>query len=195
MARRSQLLASVVVSLLVAGCNPGDEMAPPHAPDDTTPPAGVVESTAPPRDRAEPLISPGPLNEDAVGGLLSVYLPQHILEPNFGGEPFCAYDLYGWEQIGTAATAWIWAYCMEYAVSGGELTSGSGISAPIAVRMAESTAGWSITDHVTPGLGSLYADSVRDMFPVEHAERALAPESVAHLAERAEHAARSQLAG
>lgn len=93
---RLPLFAVVVVTLLSASCSGSDDTRF-YPPDDLTPPEGVVETTAPPRDDIDPAVVAGPLTEDGLGFLIHSYLPNHILDPTRGGEVFCAYELYGWE--------------------------------------------------------------------------------------------------
>ena len=190
----SPLLAGLLALLALGACT-GGEPSQGDQPSDTDPPPELaIETTVPPMITDEPLTVPGPLTEDAVGGLITTYLPGHILQAEFGGEVFCAYEMYGWEQTSSDATAWLWVHCEEYYLTDGELRTGSGLSSPISVHAAESDSGWTMVGHDEPELGDLYLDSVREMFPPTYADRALEGRPSRDLSADAEHAARSKLA-
>ena len=182
-----------ILVVLVVAC--GDAAPVEYVPDDITPPEGVIESTQPPRDPSEPISAPDPLNEDGVLGLVTDYLPGRFLGPGLGGEMFCAHETLGWERNGDVAVAWVWVYCGEYYLYEEELALGTAGAGPAAVHMAKMSDRWIVTFLEQPELGGLYTDSVREMFPAEHADRALS-NSVTdrNLQAEAEHAARSRLA-
>ena len=198
---KSPLVAAVIVALTMASCQSVVDDQTADRPADTVPPPGVVLTTSGPPEEYEPVVIPGPLTEDGVTMLVSDYLPAHIVETPFGGDAFCAYDQYGWEQNGPTATAWMWVLCLEYStdagdnvVPSGDLWIGSGDSVPLVVSLTETDAGWTVTEHQMPLDGSGYADSIRDLFPAEYAEIALNQQARRDLSAEVEHAARSQLA-
>ena len=138
--------------------------------------------------------APDPLTQDGVLSLITDYLPDHFLSPGLGGEMFCAHDTLGWEQSGDVAVGWVWAYCAEYSVREGELALGTAGVGPVAIHMARMREGWVVISLEHPELGGLYAESVREMFPPEYADRALSDNVTDRdLAAEIEHAARSRL--
>ncbi len=187
---RLHIALACIILLLPAACTGSDPIS--YQPDDTTPPEWLVESTAPPRDMADPVTLPGPLDEDAVGFLIHSYLPDNIGEAGSGGDVFCAYEMYGWQQQTDTAEAWLWAYWQEFNM---EAPEGTGISTPLTVHFAELPAGWVVSFADEPRLAGQYADSVREMFPAEFAKRALEDGPSLDLVAIVEHAARSQLDG
>jgi hypothetical protein len=189
--RVKRLHLATLSVLLLAGCN-NTRPAIDAAPDDTTPPGWVVESTAPPQDLVGPVTVPGALNEDAVGVLIHSYLPDHVGEAGSGGDVFCAYELFGWERQTDTAEAWLWTYCQEFNM---EAPEGTGISTPATIHFSELPAGWVVSFAEQAGMGSDYADSVREMFPSEIAKRALEDGPSLDLASIVELAARNTLGG
>ena len=161
-------------------------------PDDTTPPPEfAIESTQPPLSPDTLVTVPAPLTEDGVGYLISMYLPDNIIEPELGGEVFCGYEMYGWEQTDDVAVAWLWTYCGEYYMAQSDLALGTAGSAPVAIHLAETSSGWMVSFAEQAEVLS----SVLEMFPPEHAERALSSnKTTRNLPAEVEHAARSQLA-
>jgi hypothetical protein len=189
---RRLILVAVVSLMSLNACTETTSRI--EEPDDTTPPDWVVETTDEPPDLAAPATVPEPLTEDGVSFLLTSYLPDHLLAAEFGGEIFCAYEMYGWEQDTDTAAAWLWAQCEEYYLDAGELQTGSGVSTPVTIHMSKLPAGWLVSFAEEAGLGSLNTDSVREMFPPEFANRALSHDSSRDLSAEIEHAARSRLA-
>lgn len=172
--------------LTLAACDGASTVT--YPPDDITPPEGVIETTAP-LGMTEPLVVAGPLNEDAITFLIHSYLPDNLIGPGSGGQMYCAHEMYGWERAIDTAVAWLWAYCEEF---GFEAEEGSATSTPVAVHMAELPEGWVVSFMEEPQMGSLYADSVREMFPPELADRALQIGSSRNLAAEVEDAARNR---
>lgn len=186
-------VAFLVATIALAACS---EAIPFIAePEDTNPPWGPIESTQPPLDVDDLTTVPDPLNEDGIGYLITEYLPSWMGPPVLGGEMFCGYELYDWEQIDGVAEAWIWADCREYYVDLGALVVGTAGTAPMTVHFAQTSSGWMISfvDHAEEG--GMLSTSVRDMFPPEFADRALSNNPTNRdLGSEIEHAARSQLA-
>ncbi|MDX2345173.1 MAG: hypothetical protein QNL12_16365 [Acidimicrobiia bacterium] len=189
---RHPLSAILVTLLLMSGCAGSDDTRI-YLPDDITPPAGVIETTAPPRDAIDPAVAPGPLTEDGLGYLIHSYLPNHILAPERNGEVFCAYELYGWELKTDTATAWLWTLCEEHFVTFGDLSEVSAVSTPVTIHLSELPAGWIVSFAEQPGMGDLYEDSVRQMFPPEFADLALNGRRSRDLSAEVKEAARNHL--
>lgn len=188
---RHRLFVFLATVLLLGGCA-GRDATRVYPPDDITPPEGVIETTAPPRDLVDPVTVPGPLNEDGIGFLIHSYLPDHIGEAGSGGDVFCAYEMYGWEQQADTIAAWLWVYCEEFFQ---EAEEGTAFSTPVTIHLAELPAGWVVSFAEQAGLGSNYADSVREMFPPEFAKRALEDGPTLDLGALVEDAARNTLGG
>ncbi|MCP3993745.1 MAG: hypothetical protein GY722_01590 [bacterium] len=183
----------IVAVLAVSACS--EETWIVAEPDDITPLDYVVESTQAPMSPDSLLTAPDPLDEDGVRHLVSTFLPNWGGGPVLGGEMFCAYELYGWEQHDDVAEAWIWADCREYYVDLGALVIGTAGAAPMTVHLARTSNGWLVSFVDEAGMGGLYATSVREMFPPEHADKALSDKPTdGDLGSYLEHAARSQLA-
>jgi hypothetical protein len=185
-------VAIMVIALVIAACSEGmPYVAEPAA---TEPPWGPVESTQPPPSVDALVTVPDPLTEDGVGYLITKYLPGWMGEPALGGEVFCGYELYGWEQNADVAEAWLWADCREYYVDLGALVVGTAGTAPMTIHFVESSSGWMISfvDHAEDG--GMLSISVREMFPPDYADRALSSNPTnRNLGAELEHAARSKL--
>ena len=183
----------IVAVLALSACDEGPGIV--AEPDDLTPPEYVVESTQAPISPGALITVPDPLDEEGVRHLVSTYLPGWAGEPALGGEVFCALELYGWHQLADVAEAWIWADCREYYLDLGALVMGSAGATPMTVHLAKTSNGWLVSFVDQAEMGGLYATSVREMFPPEHADKALSDKPTDRdLGDEIEHAARSQLA-
>jgi hypothetical protein len=92
------------------------------------------------------------------------YLATHIGITSRGGEVYCAYDLLDAGRA-TQGKLYIWALCLEYDVEHGSLTTGSGISLPVALQIQENNDHYEIIGHLVPGDGEYYGPDVRSIFP------------------------------
>lgn len=92
------------------------------------------------------------------------YLVTNIGITSFGGEAFCAYELLDAEPA-TEGNLYIWALCQEYDVEHGSLTTGSGISLPVALQTQAKNDHYEIIGHLVPGDGTYYGPDVRAIFP------------------------------
>lgn len=120
--------------------------------------------------------APLPVNEALINQQLDDYLPQEVLETNYNGRVFCSHHLYGYDKNKETGmiSVYTWAYCEEYYLDNGELKMGSGGSFPVLVSMEVQNGVLGIHGHQVPKEGSLYAPSIREMFPEEYAEEAIA---------------------
>ena len=81
-----------------------------------------------------------------------------------GGQVFCACEpLLAGESIGSSL--YLWVLCEEYYVEQGELESGSGLSLPVELQLAEDDGQPRIIGHRVPRDGAYYGPDVRDLFP------------------------------
>ena len=92
------------------------------------------------------------------------YLVTNIGITSFGGEAFCAHEFLDAERA-TQGNIYIWALCQEYSLEHGSLTTGSGISLPVALQTQENNDHAEIIGHLVPGDGSYYGPDVRSIFP------------------------------
>lgn len=94
--------------------------------------------------------------------------------PNFGGRVYCAVDVLG--RSSDARRAYLWLFCQELYLSGGEVQEGTGVSAPVlvTVSVSGSGAGTTVTSWRMPRDGAGYTADIRAMFPAAIAERAVA---------------------
>lgn len=136
-------------------------------------------TTATPQDEQSTItenpIAPLPVSEALINEQLENYLPQ-ILETNYGGKVFCSHHLYGYDEeksTGLVKT-YVWAYCEEYYLDNGQLKMGSGVSEPVLVTLELENGALMVKSHQPPRDGELYAPSIREMFPANYAEEAIA---------------------
>ena len=114
-------------------------------------------------------IVPLSVSEALINDQLKSYLPR-ILEPAYNGKVFCAYHLYGFDEDKSTnmVKAYVWAYCEEYYQQNGQLTMGSGVSEPVLVTLELQNGVLGVQGHQEPGNGSLYASSIKEMFPEKY---------------------------
>lgn len=119
--------------------------------------------------------APTPVSEALINQQLEDYLPQQVLEINYNGRVFCSHYLYGYDENKETGMikAYVWAYCEEYYLDNGELKMGSGGSFPVLVSMEVQNGILGVHGHQVPKEGSLYAPSIREMFPEKYAEEAI----------------------
>ncbi|MGC8757373.1 MAG: hypothetical protein ACP5QX_02835 [Caldisericaceae bacterium] len=96
------------------------------------------------------------------------YLQENIVSPAFGGKVFCAYDLFGSETKNDEVHIYLWTLCTEYYLKDGKLTERSGVSMPVVLIAPQTCQGYKITRHKEPMLGSLYAKSIKELFPEKY---------------------------
>ena len=127
-------------------------------------------------------IAPLPVSEALINEQLENYLPQ-VLETNYDGKVFCSHYLYGYDEekpTGLVKT-YVWAYCEEYYLENGKLKMGSGVSEPLMILLELQNGALMVKSHQEPRDGELFAPSVREMFPVNYAEEAIAGYPVVQL--------------
>jgi len=134
-----------------------------------------ITSPAEPPLNTESPIAPPPVSEALINEQLENYLPQ-VLETNYNGQVFCAYHLYGYdeEKATNMVKAYVWAYCEEYYLDNGQLKMGSGVSEPLMVLLELQNGALMVKNHQPPRDGELYAPSIREMFPANYADEAIA---------------------
>lgn len=99
---------------------------------------------------------------------VDAYLTAHIVEANFGGQVFCAYDVLGMEIRLNEGDVYVWALCAEYYPGDGRLQIGSAASLPVALSMVmDANGNFVVAGHHRPGEGSAYGTSIRQIFPPE----------------------------
>jgi phage shock protein C len=85
------------------------------------------------------------------------YLKNEFISPNFGGEIFADYYIFGKDP----ENIYLWAYISEYYREDGDLKQGTAVSLPVALNVQhQDIIGYSI-----PGDGASYSRDVRDIFP------------------------------
>lgn len=93
------------------------------------------------------------------------YLAAHLLDASFGGHVFCAYDVLTTEGSNDATVFYLWTLCEEIYCEQRQLSQGSGVSLPVAVRAERQGNGlWSL-DHTAPQDGPNYDQEIRTIFP------------------------------
>lgn len=106
---------------------------------------------------------------------LSNFLPQLILASQFNGKVFCAYHLYGYDQLTdqSVIVTYIWAYCQEYFLKEGEINLGPGESVPAKIVLTFQDGLLTPKSVQKPKDGDLYAQSLRDLFPAKYYDQAI----------------------
>lgn len=125
------------------------------------------------QEEASPIV-PLPVSEARINEQLKSYLPK-IGQPAYSGQVFCAHHLYGFDedQKNNLVKAYVWAYCEEYYQESGQLKMGFGVSEPVLVTMELKNGVLTAKSYKEPGNGSLYAPSIKEMFPENYATEAI----------------------
>jgi phage shock protein C len=89
------------------------------------------------------------------------YLENNIIEDNFNGEIFADYYTIGQE----GRNFFVWAHVSEYYKEEEALLQGAAQSTPLVVVLSLES---KVIAHNTPSMGSLYRESVENMFPEEY---------------------------
>ncbi len=92
------------------------------------------------------------------------YLVINIGITSQSGEIFCAHEFLDAGRA-TDGNIYIWALCQEYYVEQDSLTTGSGISLPVALQTQAKNDHYEIIEHLVPGDGTYYGPDVRAIFP------------------------------
>ncbi len=96
-------------------------------------------------------------NRDAI----ERYLENFLIEPSFGGVIFSDYH-----KIGSAGRSiFVWAYISEYYQEDGEIKQGTAVSLPVSLTLSQLS---DVVDHKVPEDGSLYKESVKDIFSEDY---------------------------
>jgi hypothetical protein len=125
---------------------------------------------------------PQPVSESLINEQLQSFLPS-IGELSYNGKLFCAHHLYGFneDKENGQVKVYIWAYCEEYYLENNQLKMGFGVSEPVLATMELKDGGLVATSYREPGNGSLYASSIKEMFPEKYATEAINGFTVAEL--------------
>lgn len=91
------------------------------------------------------------------------YISQEVMDPNFGGEVFNAYEILATN--GEKGEIYLWALIEEYYKEGAEVEQGSGMSVPMVLKVDRSEGAFKVISHTLPRDGSFYADDIKEMFP------------------------------
>lgn len=134
------------------------------------------------QEETEETTVPQPVSESLINEQLQSFLPS-IGELSYNGKLFCAHHLYGFDEDkeNNQVKVYVWAYCEEYYQEGGQKKMGFGVSEPVLVTMELKDGVLTATSYKEPGNGSLYASSIKEMFPEKYATEAINGFTVAEL--------------
>jgi hypothetical protein len=129
----------------------------------------TTEEITPSSSVSQSPVVPLPVSEALINDQLKSYLPR-ILEPAYNGKVFCSSHLYGFDENKSTnmVQAYVWAYCEEYFQENGQIKMGSGVSEPVLVTLELQNGILGVQGHQEPGNGSLYAPSIKEMFPEKY---------------------------
>jgi hypothetical protein len=92
------------------------------------------------------------------------YLSEEVMNSNFGGEIFVAYEIL--ETDKNEGEIYLWALIQEYYEEGEALETGSGMSVPIVLSVSvHNNDSLEISSHSLPRDGSYYSEDIKEMFP------------------------------
>lgn len=105
-----------------------------------------------------------PPSTELEGESITDYLTENIGIAGFGGKVFCAYEFLD-ADLQMDASVYVWALCQEYYWNQDALTSGSGISLPVALQTKSVGDKVEIIGHHIPRDGEYYGSDIREVFP------------------------------
>lgn len=92
------------------------------------------------------------------------YLSEEVMNANFGGEIFVAYEILGSDK--NEGKIYLWALIEEYYKSGENIEKGSGMSVPIVLNVTGyNNNSLEILSHFIPRDGSYNSEDIKEMFP------------------------------
>jgi hypothetical protein len=126
------------------------------------------------QEEAKETATPPVVSEVLIEEQLKTYLPS-IGELSYNGKLFCTHHLYGFDEDkeNNQIKVYVWAYCEEYYLENNQLKMGFGVSEPVLVTMETKDGALVATSYREPGNGSLYAPSIKEMFPEKYAQDAI----------------------
>jgi hypothetical protein len=99
------------------------------------------------------------------------WLTRGLGGPNFGGRVYCAVDLLG--QSSDGRDVYVWTLCEEFYGTKSNVEQGTGVSAPVLLRVTGSGPHLVITSWRMSGDGAAYAHDIATMFPASVARRVM----------------------
>ena len=134
----------------------------------------TTEEITPSSSASQSPVVPLPVSEALIEEQLKAYLPK-IGQPAYNGQVFCAHHLYGFDEDkeNNLVKTYVWAYCEEYYQENGQLKMGFGVSEPVLVTMELKDGALVAKSYKEPGNGSLYAFSIKEMFPEKYTQDAI----------------------
>ncbi|WP_026675295.1 hypothetical protein [Alkalihalobacterium bogoriense] len=95
--------------------------------------------------------------------IVEKYLSEEVMNPNFGGEIFVAYEIL--ESDKNKGEIYLWALIEEYYKKDEDIETGSGMSVPIVLSVrGHNNDSLEILSHSIPREGS-YPEDIKEMFP------------------------------
>ncbi|WNF38379.1 hypothetical protein RJD24_08145 [Bacillaceae bacterium IKA-2] len=91
------------------------------------------------------------------------YLTEEVMNSNFGGEIFVAYEIL--ETNKNKGEIYLWALIEKYYKKGKNTEMGSGMSVPIVLSVSEHNDSLEILSHSLPRDGSYYSEDIKELFP------------------------------
>lgn len=118
--------------------------------------------------------------------VIEAYLNEQVLKPRFGGTVFSEFEVLGtnaWKN-----EVYVWALIQEFSKHGDHVLGGTGLSAPLVLKIKERSRSFQVVRHLLPRDGSDYEGDIRKMFPkhIEHKIFAYPSQYVATLAQSLE---------
>jgi hypothetical protein len=117
-------------------------------------------------DRDKVASTSGMLADELCRDVVVSYLEANVGSAAFDGHVICAFQVLGSAKGAGQQELYLWTLCQEFYLKAGDLQEGSGVSAPIALTVDMHTDGCRPVDHRMPRDGSLYAQDIRDLFPL-----------------------------
>ena len=99
------------------------------------------------------------------------YLKETIAISSFGDEVFCSFEVLGSDQKEDRLNLYLWTLCSELYLAEGKIIEGAGVSEPVVIALEKKHGEYMIVEHKEPQSGSLYIQSVQDIFPAEYHEQ------------------------
>jgi hypothetical protein len=105
--------------------------------------------------------------------VIDEFIEETVAVQSRGGKSFSAQEIYGTEEKDDQIFVFLWSYYQEYYLSSsGELLQGTGASLPLVIVLGKGENEiYNVVTHYLPQDGSLYTNSIRELFPEKYHSR------------------------
>ncbi|WP_128738871.1 MULTISPECIES: hypothetical protein [Geobacillus] len=103
--------------------------------------------------------------------VIEKYLLEEVMDSNYCGEIFAAYEILGTDEI--VSEVYLWALIQEYYNKGEVIEKGSGMSDPIVLHVEKNKGSLKVLGHTLLRDGSYYLKDIKELFPTNIQDKIL----------------------